>query len=179
MGKISKPARSLLIFAVLSLLWMGVIYAFSARNSMDSAAMSGKLLRKLLSVLVPKWQEMAAGEQAALIRRLHRGFRKLGHFSEYAVLGLLLTETVHALLIQTSRLTLPKAEVWLPALLSLLYAAGDEFHQRFVSGRSGELRDVGIDFAGACFGIGIFFAGSAIIQRIRIHKKKSRPQENE
>lgn len=160
----------------MTLLWMGLIYAFSARSSTDSAEMSGKLLRKILSVFVPDWRTMAAGEQYRLIRRLHYGFRKLAHFTEYAVLGFLLTKTVHFFLIQNSRLTLPKAEVWLPALLSLLYAAGDEFHQRFVSGRSPELRDVGIDFCGACLGIGIYFAGAAIQKRIQIHRKKSEPQ---
>ena len=157
----------------MTLIWMGAIYAFSNRTSTESAAMSGRILRKLLSVFVPGWGEMTAGERAALISRLHHGFRKLGHFTEYAVLGILLSKTVHYLLIQSSRLTLPKAEIWLPALLSLLYAAGDEFHQRFVSGRSGELRDIGIDFSGACFGIAIFFAVSAVVRRIHLKKEKA------
>lgn len=36
----------------------------------------------------------------------------------------------------------------LAALLSLLYAFSDEFHQRFVTGRTSSLKDVGIDLAG-------------------------------
>jgi VanZ family protein len=41
----------------------------------------------------------------------------------------------------------------LPAVLCLLYAAGDEFHQSFIPGRGPQIRDVCIDFAGALTGI--------------------------
>lgn len=155
------------MFALLTLLWMGVIYSFSANNGSDSASLSSDVLKKLLSVFVPNWSEMRAAQRMTLLNKLHYGFRKLGHFSEYAVLGMLLTATVRRLFIQNSRLTLPKAEMWLPALLSLLYAAGDELHQRFVSGRNGQMMDVGIDFVGACCGIGVCFAAAALMRYIR------------
>lgn len=50
----------------------------------------------------------------------------------------------------------PGFTVFLPALLiGFLYACSDEFHQRFVPGRSGEFRDVVIDTAGVLIGIAI------------------------
>lgn len=155
------------MFVLLTLLWMGVIYAFSARTSTESAAFSSGLLKKLLSVFVPDWSSLGAAGQRRLLNKLHHGFRKLGHFTEYSVLGMLLTATIRRFFIQNSRLTLPKAEIWLPALLSLLYAVGDEIHQRFVAGRSAELRDVCIDFAGACCGIGLCFLISGCVRRLR------------
>lgn len=164
--------RSLLLFAGLTLLWMGVIFWFSANNSTDSAALSGELLKKLLAVLVPRWKQMDAAERTRLLTKLHHGFRKLGHFTEYGVLGMLLTATVHRLFIQNSRLTLPKAEIWLPALLALCYAATDEYHQTFVSGRSGELRDVAIDFSGACCGIAAVFLGRRLARYIKRRAKR-------
>jgi VanZ family protein len=39
--------------------------------------------------------------------------------------------------------------------IAVLYAATDEFHQNFVPNRTGSLKDVGIDTAGALLGLGI------------------------
>lgn len=68
--------------------------------------------------------------------------RKLGHMIEYAILALLLSRALHAqgLLPQRSRRS--------AAFLALLYAMLDEYHQTFVPGREGSLRDVLIDALG-------------------------------
>lgn len=68
--------------------------------------------------------------------------RKCAHVLEYAVLCLLLWNAIRQKII-TSRTALALA-----AMISLIYALSDEFHQRFVPGRSGALRDVGFDSAG-------------------------------
>jgi VanZ family protein len=68
--------------------------------------------------------------------------RKLAHMAEYAVLtGLLF----RALRIHIAR----KTQVLLIAVLvAILYAFSDEWHQTFVPGREGSLRDIGIDALG-------------------------------
>jgi hypothetical protein len=64
--------------------------------------------------------------------------RKLAHVTEYAVLGFLLA----------------RAAPLAPAFaLGVLYAAGDEFHQRFVTGREGAPRDVAFDALGVAIGL--------------------------
>jgi VanZ family protein len=68
--------------------------------------------------------------------------RKLAHLGEYALLAALwwralLTKLPH-------RRALPLAFV-----IAVLYAATDELHQTFVSGRAGTPVDVGIDAVGA------------------------------
>lgn len=156
MGKIITRRRALIFCVILTGLWMCVIFLFSARDSTESSEMSKALLRKLLAVFVPRWQERSAGEQQQLMDSLHVVFRKLGHFSEYALLGFLFSADIR-LWPQKSRLPLRKTELWLPALLSFLYAGTDELHQAFVPGRSCELRDVCIDLAGACVGIAVLF----------------------
>ena len=65
--------------------------------------------------------------------------RKLGHVAEYAVLG--------ALLLRALRRPAPAFA------LGVAYAASDELHQHFVSGRVGALRDVAIDAVGLALGI--------------------------
>ena len=65
--------------------------------------------------------------------------RKCAHVTEYAILGLLLVRALGR---------------ELPALLlGVAYAASDELHQHFVTGRHGAPVDVAIDTAGLLIGI--------------------------
>jgi len=64
--------------------------------------------------------------------------RKLAHVTEYAVLGFLLVRAV------------PLAPAF---VLGVLYAAGDELHQHFVTGREGAPRDVAVDALGVLLGL--------------------------
>ena len=71
--------------------------------------------------------------------------RKAAHMSEYAVLTILFGLTIREY----------KKEPWLLLALAATaaYAATDEFHQLFVPGRSGQLKDVLIDTAGGALGL--------------------------
>jgi VanZ family protein len=70
--------------------------------------------------------------------------KKLAHIAEYAILTALL---FWALRLHVAR----RAQaVLIAALIAILYAASDEWHQTFVPGREGTLRDVGIDAVGIC-----------------------------
>ena len=90
--------------------------------------------------------------------------RKGAHFTEFLALGVSLLYTVKDY--DDSRHSL-----FTVALLSwgiaVLYAMTDEFHQRFVQGRSGEIRDVMIDACGAAAGILIVICVALFRQRIR------------
>ena len=74
--------------------------------------------------------------------------RKLAHFGEYLLLGLLL----YALLRRRSS---PVAAAGLALVLAAAFACTDEWHQLSVPGRDGNLRDVLIDSAGAVAGVGL------------------------
>ena len=82
--------------------------------------------------------------------------RKAAHFSEYLVLGISLGAAVSAGVAEKknrkwnegSGLILMQA-----GLIGVLYAVSDEIHQRFVPGRSGELRDILIDSVGVICGL--------------------------
>jgi VanZ family protein len=90
--------------------WAAVIFALSSLHGLDSG----------LGV----WDDV---------------LRKLGHVTEYAVLGALLARAL-----------------WrpLPAfVLGVAYAASDELHQHFVPGRTGAPLDVAIDAVGVLVGI--------------------------
>jgi VanZ family protein len=65
--------------------------------------------------------------------------RKIAHFSEYGVLGLLLVRAL--------------GREPLAVAVGIAYAASDELHQHFVAGRHAAFRDVAIDAAGVLAGV--------------------------
>lgn len=82
--------------------------------------------------------------------------KKTAHFGAYAIL---------AALVYWGGMREGKG-TFLPAfLLTVLYAASDEYHQTFVPGRNGTIGDVLLDAAGA-------LAGLSVIYRSRIRQKR-------
>jgi len=89
--------------------------------------------------------------------------RKAAHFFEFALLGSLI-------MIFFSTFDIKRI---LCALISVfgsaVYAAFDEFHQTFVSGRSGQISDVLLDTCGALFGVALV----CLILHLKSKKKRS------
>lgn len=129
-------------YAILCIIWMLVIFWFSAQVADDSQEMSDffvHLLDAVFSLDIMR-NEIIRDMTSFLVR-------KAAHMSEYAVLAILFGLTIREY----------KKEPWLlPALAATAaYAATDEFHQLFVPGRSGQLKDVLIDTAGGALGLGL------------------------
>jgi VanZ family protein len=81
------------------------------------------------------------------VELIHGLIRKAGHATEYFVLGILL--------FRAFRGGSTEEKVWrwalLAAVVTVFYAASDEFHQSFVSTRTPSFWDVGIDSAAGFF----------------------------
>lgn len=75
--------------------------------------------------------------------------RKLAHIAEFALLGFLFTLCLR---VYTKRLIAFSA--W-PLLFGLFIAVCDEFLQRFIPGRSSQIKDIFIDFIGVCGGTAV------------------------
>jgi len=74
--------------------------------------------------------------------------RKTAHFFEFAILYVLFYRGLK------KSTNLPIWETLAMALtLTFLYAVSDEYHQTFVSGRTGKFFDIGVDSLGAVFGM--------------------------
>lgn len=127
--------KGLLIYWSPVVLWMGVIFWMSSETF--SADKTSSILVPILNLLIP-------GITAEGIEIIHSIIRKLGHISEYFVLGLLLFRAFHGTGVQP--------EVYRCMLYSLAvlaaYALSDEFHQSFVQTRTASLADVGLDVLG-------------------------------
>lgn len=85
------------------------------------------------------------------------GIDKLGHLAMYGILGLL------ALRAAWETAPAPRTMVLTLAAIAL-FAATDEWHQRFIPTRSAELADWFADVAGATLGIGSL----AVLKRRRV-----------
>lgn len=142
--------------------WMTMIFLFSAQdadNSSQTSSLPAEILARLFN---PDFDQCSEAYRNMVLDRCQFIVRKLAHFSVYTVLGMLTYNAFRGLERLSFRLTL-----FFSALLCLLYAISDEFHQSFVPGRSCQLRDVLIDFLGTVFGIALTVLFIKLIKKLR------------
>lgn len=137
---------------VTTFLIMVLIFMFSAQNSEQSSTISRGLTAKIVDFL-PFTRGLGEADKQQAVMMLHNFVRKCAHFSIYFLLGI----SSSAMFLSIK----PKAD-WRKILLCgtvfcCVYAATDEFHQLFVSGRGGMVSDVALDTCGGAVG-GVFFA---------------------
>lgn len=122
-------------------LWYRLIWGFSAQSAAVSGDMSDRLLYRFLLAFSPAFAASGEGERLQAVELLSFLERKTAHMFLYFTLALLL---LAVLFLWTGR------ERALPAAFFLCAAAAalDEYHQTFVPGRSGEIRDVLVDLGG-------------------------------
>ena len=128
---------------ILLILQMALIFCFSAQEKDGSKDLSEGVTYKILSVFYPDFDELEQEAQIELTRNLHFYVRKLAHFSLFAVLGLF--SFLNFVTYKRMNFVLRCIFAF---LLSVLYAVSDEYHQTFVEGRVGAVKDVLIDSAG-------------------------------
>ena len=137
--------------------WMWIIWRFSAQDAPTSGDFSDRLLAKTLERVSPSYAAALPEVQAQVIEQLSFYERKAAHMSLYFVLALLFSWALHPLIKDEKRRSS------LAFGLCTLYAALDEFHQTFVSGRSGEVRDVCVDASGALIALVLAFAVTRLV----------------
>ena len=130
-----------------------LIFGFSAQDGESSGSLSFRIslfLVELFSPVLPASSlRTTAYERAELI---HLFVRKAAHMTEYFLLALSLQLPLAAC---PAKQIHWKKRIGIGFVFTVLFAALDEFHQRFVPGRSGNLTDVCIDSVGALLASGI------------------------
>ncbi|PYZ92673.1 VanZ family protein [Salipaludibacillus keqinensis] len=142
------------------LLWMGLIFYLSHQPATESNELSTGITQMILQAV-----ETLVPFATIDINSFNFFIRKSAHFVAYLVLGVL---TIHAL--RQSGVYGAKSVVT-TFVICVAYAISDEVHQLFIPGRSGEVRDVVIDSAGAGTGIGLYFFVRALFTCLK--KRKS------
>ncbi len=142
-----RKLRPFLKYWLPALIWMGVI--FTASSDSHSYEHSSRFIEPFLRWLFPHWPETR-------IHDVHEVFRKCAHLTEYAVLALLFWRALRQPVKNDPR-PWNRREAGLAIVLVFLYAASDEFHQRFVPTRTAHVSDVLIDTAGGAAGLLVFW----------------------
>ncbi|HEX2271103.1 MAG TPA: VanZ family protein [Pyrinomonadaceae bacterium] len=128
------PSRTISRYLPL-ILWMAFISFASTGNF--SAGNTSRIIGPLVLWLFPN-----TTPETLLV--IHGITRKLAHFTEYAVLGILAARAFRG----SPRPMLRDRWFLLSLVLVVVYALVDEYHQSFVPSRTGTIYDSLIDMAG-------------------------------
>jgi VanZ family protein len=172
---------SKLVFLLFVLLWMTLIFIFSSQpyESQDmkpwlqSVLSFERIPRYLYHIHLNYGGHIISIKSLGLTGFLEFFIRKSAHVTEYAVLGILI--------FQSLRVIFPR--VWGISLISIslcyLYAITDEYHQSFIVDRTPLFADVLLDTGGATAGILIFSILSKLISILyqKIFRKVSVERE--
>ena len=154
-----KKNKKALICWLLVVIWMGVIFGFSQKNSTQSSSSSKKIAIKIVDIVE---KNKSKKEKEVIAEEIHIPIRKVAHAIEYAILCILLIIALKNSNIKNNKI------LWIALLISIIYSITDEYHQTLIEGRSGEIKDVLIDSTGALIGLSSY----VIINKIKKHKRR-------
>jgi VanZ family protein len=127
--------------------WMCIIFWFSHQPSVQSDEQSYLVISMLRTIGINF--NSAFGELSNFV------IRKLGHFTEYFILYVLFYNVLKEYFEF-------KSSIILSIVFVFLYACSDEFHQLFIIGREGSIRDVILDTSGGMIGMLIVYIKNKI-----------------
>ena len=136
---------------IAAVLWCGVIFFFSSQNGDSSSSTSAGVLRFLYNIVNFNMTWEVYHDTFSLI------IRKLAHFSEYFLLGVLLSNMFNTFKY--------KYYFYLAGIFGVLYAISDELHQLFSSGRACSPVDMLIDSCGLILGVLLFYLVKYVTKR--------------
>ena len=151
----------IVLFVVLVFVWVFGIYKLSAMNTNNSNGKSsgiiGIFIEDTLEItnkygITDSHPDDAKIEKASQL--LNTPLRKVMHASVYFVLAFMILFITNYLFHNKKFLI----SALITILLIIIFAGFDEYHQTFVDGRTGAVKDVVIDTAGGM--VGILFYGT-------------------
>ena len=162
----------LVIGIIFILLWILVIYKLSSMNTGNSNGKSTNIISIFIEdtlevtnkygITSSRPNEQKLDRASSL---LNRPLRKVMHASVYFVLGFMIIFIVNMFFSNKKYII----SALITMFLIVILAGFDEYHQTFVDGRTGQLKDVLIDSAGALVGI-LFYGTYYFIYRIGYKK---------
>lgn len=138
--------------------WLTIIFCFSASSSIESNKVSQSALNKVLKTTLNKTNSLGITNKNPSQSRLDKfvlnynePFRKFTHAGIYFVLSIFI-------LLFLKNSSSNKLKIYLLCLF-ICFLAGllDEYHQTFVSGRTGQISDVLIDLSGSILGMVFYY----------------------
>ncbi|CVH78743.1 VanZ like family protein [Clostridiales bacterium CHKCI006] len=141
--------KRLRIIAILTtIIWMGVIFLFSADNGVESHELSDKCLKFInQSILVFTGKNLELSISPEHYAMIEFYLRKMAHMFIYLILSINIMIVLFTFNMNIS------SRILLTTIICFGYAITDEFHQSFVGGRSARFLDCLIDTGGAIIGV--------------------------
>ncbi len=130
---------------LLLIIWMALIFFFSAQpdvQSEETSNLAAEIIYRIYAFLMANNVHIEQGE---FMLRFIQPIRKLAHFTEFMILGILIFINMME---YTDRKIALKSFI-----LGTAYAVSDEIHQLFVKNRYCSINDMFIDSAGCLLGI--------------------------
>lgn len=162
LGSLHRPSPKVWIPVLIGLAVIGF-----ESTPMGGGQTTGAFLKDLWPRMLAKWEPSTFGE-------VHHLMRKLGHFTGYGMLGLLLRKAWHhsvQLYLSIVGSQLMFAASALSVSFTFLVGCLDEWHQSTLPGRSSSGRDVLIDTGGALLFNAIFWVTRYL--RRRSHRQSA------
>lgn len=153
-----KINKKIVISWLLVVLWMFAIFYLSSMNSELSNNKSRNTISSIIDGTVDTANSIGITDKHpstdkinSIVNYLNLPLRKCMHSMVYFVLVTLLINVFYQM-----NVSIYKAYLY-SILISFIYACSDEFHQLYVSGRTGQFSDVLIDTIGAIGGCLFFY----------------------
>ena len=156
-----------ILLTVLTVTMMVLIFCFSTEPAERSDQTSGRFTRQVIHRVYPDYESYPQERKHSIYDRIQHIVRKAAHFTEFAILGILL------------RLCLESwfgPWKWLPFIAwaaGTFYAGTDELHQLMTDGRSGQWTDVLLDSSGVLTGVAL----TTLILWLVVRRIKRKEQE--
>ena len=151
---------------MLMLCVMALIFIFSTQNADRSDQTSGFISRAIISILYTEYTLKTPEKQQEIYESVQYAVRKCAHFIEYTILGFSIRMCMESWF--GNRMRKRYILLLLAYFCGTLYAGTDEWHQRKIDGRCGQLTDVLLDSCGVLFGA---FLGDRLIIATERRKK--------
>ena len=168
MKKLLNRRIVFVLLLALSIAWMAVIFGFSSRDAEESTVQSNSVTELLIRIFEKDYDTLSDVQKQALVEKYDGIVRKIAHFGVFGVLGLLTYFAAGSLVWIPDFLVKPACISW-PCCV--VFAITDEWHQVFVPGRSGQIKDVLIDSSGAL--CGTLFSIVAVVIVKKLFRKRS------
>ena len=156
MKKFDKKEQIKIFKILLIIVWMITIFVFSGQQGTESGDTSRKFTVTIIKIITGKSLEL----DDPFIEGVQIFIRKMAHFTIYAIGGFLIMNYAYA----TDKNE--KQKILYSITFGVGYAITDEFHQFFVSGRSGNVLDVGIDTLGVITGAFTYLILRKVIEKL-------------
>lgn len=162
-----KKSIKIIVLSIIAIIWMVLIFKLSSMTSNNSNGKSKNIIGIFIEDTLDITNEYGITSSYPTEAKLKKAsnlinapLRKVMHASVYFVLAFFIMILLN-IIFEHKKYALT---IIITAIICLVFATTDEFHQTFVNGRTGQILDVIIDFIGSVVSM-IFFSSYHIIYK--------------